>query len=123
MLIALVAAKRKPGLSLNEFTDYWVNSHAPLVLSVDEFARHLRRYVIYPLIGASEKDDFVLGQLPGYDGIGELRFDSLEAMKAAFSEPRYQEIILADERKFLDRDNCLTFLTEELIQKEYIELS
>lgn len=50
MLTALVAAKRKPSLSLEEFTDYWINQHAPLVLSVGEFTRHLRRYVIYLLI-------------------------------------------------------------------------
>ena len=121
MLTVLVAAKRKPGILPEEFRDYWVNSHAPLVLSVEEFTRHLRRYVIYPLIGASGKDDFVLGQFPGYDGVGELRFDSLDAMKTAFAEPKYLEIIRPDEDKFLDRASCLTFLTDELIQKELPE--
>lgn len=117
MLVALVAAKRRADISLEKFTDYWLNDHAPLVLSVPEFTRHLRRYVIYPLLGHSGESDFVLGKFPGYDGIGELRFDDLDAMKKAFAEPKYLEIIRPDEDKFLDRDSCLTFLTEEKIQK------
>lgn len=120
MLTVLVAAKRRNDLSLEEFTRYWLYEHAPLVLSVPEFARHLRRYVIYPLIDDIGKGDFVLGQFPGYDGIGELRFDDLDAMKTAFSEPRYLEIIRVDEDKFLNRDACLTFLTEERVQKEMV---
>jgi uncharacterized protein (TIGR02118 family) len=117
MLVVLVAAKRRTDISYENFADYWLNKHAPLVLSVPEFARHLRRYVIYPLLGHSGESDFVLGKFPGYDGIGELRFDDLNAMKVAFAEPKYLEIIRPDEDKFLDRDACLTFLTEERIQK------
>jgi uncharacterized protein (TIGR02118 family) len=118
MLTVLVAAKRLPHLSVEEFTRYWLEDHAPLVLNVEPFARHLRRYVIYPLNGMSDTSDFVLGQFPGYDGIGELRFDDLKAMKTAFAEPKYLEIIRPDEDKFLDREACLTFLTTERIQKE-----
>ena len=121
MLTVLVAAKRRADLSLADFTDYWLNRHAPLVLGVDNFTRHLRRYVIYPLLDFSDSKDFVLGKFPGYDGIGELRFDDLDGMKAAFAEPDYLNIILPDEGKFLDRENCLTFLTGEFIQKELPE--
>ena len=118
MLTVLVAAKRRSDLSLEAFTDYWLNTHAPLVLSVPGFQQYLRRYVIYPLIGGTDEDDFVLGQFPGYDGIGELRFDDVESMKKAFNDPEYLEIIRPDEDKFLDRAGCLTFMTDERIQKE-----
>jgi uncharacterized protein (TIGR02118 family) len=83
MLTVLVAAKRLPSLSLEAFTHYWLNRHAPLVLSTPGFTRYLRRYVIYPLLGASDDGDFVLGKFPGYGGIGEIRFDSADAMKQA----------------------------------------
>lgn len=118
MLTVLVAAKRLPHLSLEQFTRYWLEEHAPLVLNVEPFARHLRRYVIYPINGISDSSELVLGKFPGYDGIGELRFNDLDAMRTAFAEPKYLEIIRPDEDKFLDRDACLTFLTTERVQKE-----
>ena len=118
MITVLVAAKRRQGMSLEDFTQYWMNVHAPLVKSVPEFMRHLKRYVIYPLNSSAYKSELVLGRPPDYDGIGELRFESVETMKLAFDEPRYIEIIRPDEHKFLDRDACLTFVTEEKIQFE-----
>jgi uncharacterized protein (TIGR02118 family) len=116
MITVLVAAKRLPHLTLKEFTDYWLNVHAPLVKGVPEFAARLRRYVIYPLAQGADLNAPVLGRIPGYDGIGELRFDSVQAMNDAFNEAKYLEIIRPDEDKFLDRENCLTFITEEHIQ-------
>lgn len=120
MLTVLVAAKRLPTLTLEQFTEYWVHHHAPLVLGTPGFARYLRRYVIYPLLNGSGDGDLVLGKFPGYDGIGELRFDSAEAMNAAYADPEYQAIILPDEHKFLDRDACLTFFTDPKVQKELV---
>lgn len=120
MLTVLVAARRLPSLSLDAFTDYWINHHAPLVLGTPGFTRYLRRYVIYPLIGEKADGDFVLGQFPGYDGIGELRFDSVEAMRQAYDDPDYKSIILPDEHKFLDRDACLTFFTDPKVQLELV---
>lgn len=118
MLTVLVAAKRRSDLTHEEFIRYWIHEHAPLVMSVQGFQQYLRRYVIYPLIDGIADGDFVLGQFPGYDGIGELRFDDTESMKKAFSDPEYLAIIRPDEDKFLDRGACLTFLTREHVQKE-----
>lgn len=118
MLTLLFAVKRRSDLSLEQFTRYWVQNHAPLVLSVPSFAQYVRRYVIYPLIGDTGTDDFVLGQFPDYDGIGELRFDDADAMKKAFADPGYTSIIRPDEDQFLNRDACVTFVTRELVQKE-----
>ncbi|MGD9664749.1 MAG: EthD domain-containing protein [Novosphingobium sp.] len=115
MITLIVAARKKAGMSRKEFEDHWLNRHAPLVLSVPEFASYLRKYALYPY--AEGADVPGLGALPGYDGIGELWFDSVEAMMEAFSEPKYLEIIRPDEELFLDRDACLTFVTEERIFK------
>ncbi len=118
MLTVLVAAKRRSDLTHEAFIRYWLHEHAPLVMSVPGFQQYLRRYVIYPLIDGIADNDFVLGQFPGFDGIGELRFDDTDSMKKAFSDPEYLEIIRPDEEKFLERDGCLTFLTREHVQKE-----
>ena len=118
MISLIVAAKRRPDLTREQFVDYWLNRHAPLVLSVPEFARHVKRYVLHPFDADGEGEALVLGAAPDYDGVGELWFDSHAAMVAAFSEQRYLEVIRPDEDRFLDRDACLSFVTRPHVQKE-----
>ncbi len=118
MIALIVAAKRKAGLSREDFEDHWLNRHGQLVLSVPEFARYLKRYVLYPYDREAEGQALVLGGESEYDGVGELWFESHAAMVAAFNEPRYLEIIRPDEDLFLDRDGCLTFVTRPVIRRE-----
>lgn len=118
MIALIVAAKRRADLTREEFEDHWLNRHAPLVLSVPEFAKYLKRYVLHPYGKEGEGQSLVLGGASEYDGVGELWFDSHAAMIAAFNEPRYLEIIRPDEDRFLDRDACLSFVTTPTIQKE-----
>lgn len=118
MIALIVAAKRRKDLTRAEFEDHWLNKHGPLVLSVPEFAKYLKRYVLYPYDADAEGQSLVLGSGSQYDGVGELWFDSHAEMVSAFSEPRYLEIIRPDEDRFLDRDGCLTFVTRPLIQKD-----
>lgn len=47
MITMIVFVRRKAGLSREEFTRYWHDRHAPLVLDTPEFMRHVRRYVQY----------------------------------------------------------------------------
>lgn len=118
MIALIVAAKRRADLSREEFEDHWLNRHGPLVLSVPEFARYLKRYVLHPFDADGAGAALVLGAAPAYDGVGELWFESHAAMIAAFNEPRYLEIIRPDEDRFLDRNACLSFVTTPTIQKE-----
>lgn len=111
MLKLIVCMKRKPGLSRKEFNAYWRDNHGPLVKSVPQFMRHVRKYVQCHLIDGAEP---VVGSIPNYDGVAALWFDSPETMQQAFTEPRYLEIIRPDELKFIDLDNCLSFQTEEV---------
>ena len=45
MIKLTIWAVRKPGLSHAEFDTYWRERHGPLLRSVTEFTRHVRRYV------------------------------------------------------------------------------
>jgi len=49
-----------------------------------------------------------------YDGVAELWFDSVEEAAKAFREPKYLEIIRADELKFVEPGKCISFVTQEL---------
>jgi uncharacterized protein (TIGR02118 family) len=109
MVKLIICATRKPGMSHEEFSAYWRQKHGPLVKSVTEFSRHVRRYVQCHLA----KTAVPFGTAGDYDGVAELWFDSIESAAAAFREPKYLEVIRPDERKFLDLQKCISFVTEE----------
>jgi EthD domain len=45
MVKYIICARRKSGMTRAEFSTYWRNQHGPLVRSVPEFMRHVRKYV------------------------------------------------------------------------------
>ena len=47
--------------------------------------------------------------------VGEIWYDSREAMNASFQEPAYLEIIKPDELKFIDIAGCLSFIGDERV--------
>ncbi|MGO9047019.1 MAG: EthD domain-containing protein [Xanthobacteraceae bacterium] len=91
---------RKSGMSRAEFQDYWRRVHGPLVMSITEIRRHVAKYVQshtlpywYP---------FLAGEGPLYDGIAEVWCDGIEAAQRMFAEPKFQELVSPDEKKFLE---------------------
>ncbi|MBI3757218.1 MAG: EthD domain-containing protein [Deltaproteobacteria bacterium] len=118
MVKLIVCVRRKAGLTREEFSAYWRYQHGPLVKSIPEFMRHVRKYVQCHLTEKSFPGEARFGALADYDGVGELWFDSPETMQQAFNELRYLEVIRPDELKFLDHVKCLSFLTDEVIMAE-----
>jgi len=111
MIKYIICATRKAGMTREEFSAYWRHHHGPLVKSVPEFMCHVRKYVQCHLVGGAVP----LGAAGDYDGIAELWFDSGDELVSAFKEPRYLEIIRPDERKFVDLNKCISFITEEVL--------
>src|SRR5207249_11953426 len=92
MVKLIICASRKAGITREEFGTYWRENHGPLVKSVREFSRHVRKYVQCHLQEAP-----VPFGIPGaYDGVAELWFENAEAAAAAFREPKYMAIIRPD---------------------------
>lgn len=118
MITMVVFVTRKAGLSHEQFVDHWLNRHGPLVLGVPEFMRHVRKYVQHHRAPAEAQREAIFGHVPDYDGVGEIWFDSHAAMKAAFEEARYIEIIRPDEESFIDAGRCLSFLSEEHVMHD-----
>jgi uncharacterized protein (TIGR02118 family) len=110
MVKYIICAKRKAGMTWEEFDGYWRNHHGAVVKSVPEFTRHVRKYVQCHLVGGAAP----LGAVGDYDGVAELWFDSVEELETAFREPRYLEIIRPDELTFADLSKCISFITEEV---------
>ena len=107
MIRLVFALRRKPGLSLEEFQDYWRRKHGPLVAG---FAEHLNilRYVQTHTIedGANEAAQKARGEMePHYDGVAELWWSTEAELEATLGTDAGREAgaaLLADEANFID---------------------
>jgi uncharacterized protein (TIGR02118 family) len=121
MIKVMTLLRRHPSLTREEFLDYWLNRHAPLVRSVPEFWRHVRGYrqnhavITLPVFGAQPSTEAPATE--GYDGCAELWFDSPESLQQAVQEPAYLAIIRPDELKcFADLSQApVLIVTEHVI--------
>jgi uncharacterized protein (TIGR02118 family) len=109
--------RRQPHLSREQFQDYWLNKHGPLVLSHAQ-ALNMRRYVqlhtaAHPINDAMQKSR---GAPEPYDGIAEVWFDSVEAMTAPGGTPAGKAAMRAlreDEARFIDSADSPLWIGEE----------
>lgn len=97
---------RLPSLSRAQFQDYWFGTHAPLVKSVSDVLG-IRRYVQMHSMAEELSDPLRVsrGGPPGYDGVAELWYDSLEDLGARMADPKAREagaLLLEDEKRFID---------------------
>jgi uncharacterized protein (TIGR02118 family) len=111
--------RRKPGLSLPEFQDYWLNRHGPLVRRLQP-ALGMVRYVQVHCRG----DELGLGMArvrgapEPYDGVAELWWESEQAFRAAGRTPEGREagrLLLEDEARFIDLANSPLWLNREQV--------
>jgi EthD domain len=129
--------RRKPGMTLAEFQDYWRNIHGPLVATHATTLNVLRYVQVHTL------DDPANQQLAGargnmevpYDGVAELWWTSQEALAAISRNTSGRAAgreLLEDEGKFIDLPNSPLWLAyeypqvnpipEELVAREYSSL-
>lgn len=113
--------RRRDGLSLDDFQQYWREQHGPLVAS---HATHLgiRRYVQVHAL-ADPLDEAIQeargGMEPGHDGVAELWFDSLGAIEAALATEAgaaAAAALLEDEARFIDLARSPLWLNVEYPQ-------
>ena len=116
--------RRKKGLSYEEFHDYWLNNHGPLVRKQMK-ALKIRKYVQVHQINDPEFNDGIgrsRGAPAPYDGIAELWYDSVESINANRASAETREagrILLEDEKNFIDLENSpLWFNNEHVIINE-----
>ena len=119
MIKMIFCVKRRQDMPADEFYDYWLNQHGPLVRSrADEL--NIRRYVqshtVIAGLGGAVSDARGMRQTEGYDGVAELWWDSVELMQEATASAAGQDanhVLLEDERKFIDLEASTIFFTEE----------
>lgn len=119
MIKVIVLLKRNQNLTREEFKRHWRDVHGPLVMTVPELTRHMRKYVQNHLI--TEEDG--RGKSPlkqpdsatDFDGIVEIWYESYADMPNSFKNQPYKDIIAPDEKRLLDIEQCVMFVTEEVM--------
>lgn len=110
-------ARKRADISSEDFHNYWLGQHASLYRQfADTYGA--KKYIQSHTIATQTNDNFVQmrGFQPPYDGITEIWFDSLETFLAASSSPEGKaanQVLAADEAKFIDISRSCVFLTEE----------
>ena len=101
---------RKDHLSRQEFQNYWINNHAPLVQSVSKDLKILKYHQIhcqsFDFLSGARRARVPEGALPhDYDGIAELCWESWKIFKGLSGDKMAQKagkILLEDEVKFIN---------------------
>ncbi|WP_433282874.1 EthD domain-containing protein [Pseudonocardia xinjiangensis] len=105
---------RRADFTREQFSDYWTNTHAPLLVSVPEVRKYTIRYVQQHNTGFMPEG---LRSAP-YDGIIEVWLDNLEALQAIASSENWATV-LADVENFADTSKtAYLFTTEEVIYEQ-----
>jgi uncharacterized protein (TIGR02118 family) len=100
--------KRKPGLSVDDFRNYWLNEHAAIIRAIPE----LRKYVASITLPSAYRN-----REPLYDGISEAWFDD-EAVIRATADSAPRRAATADDAKFVDMSKAGSIIVDEVVQKE-----
>jgi uncharacterized protein (TIGR02118 family) len=109
MIKVSVFLTRRPDLTHEQFSQYWEKKHAPLVMSLDVFKAHVRRYnQLHSLDNVPETFPVV-----PYDGVAELWLDDLSSIMTISGHQDYASIVEKDEENFLDRSKTVMFVSSE----------
>jgi len=120
MIRVLYALRKSPHLSVDEFHDYWLNTHGPLVVAnADVLAidRYIQVHTIDdPNSKAARK---ARGMVELYDGVSELWIDNTDdpvaAWESAEGESALREIV-GDEDRFVDASRSSLWTAIDLPQ-------
>ena len=128
MLKLTFCLRRLPSLSLEEFQDYWLNKHAPLVRTLQPVLGMVRYVQLHRLPGdLADGMRRVRGAPEPYDGVAELWWRSEGTWRSASLNPMAREanrLLLEDEAKFIDLKNSPLWLNrEEMIYGELVKPS
>ncbi len=103
MVKVVTSLKRRPGMPVDEFQEYWRTRHPEVVTRLPGLRRYVQSHTRPSGYRAAE---------PAYDGIAEVWADSTDALRAMTRSPAYT-LVQEDEARFLDRSAMGTVVTEE----------
>ncbi len=103
MVKVLTFLKRKPGMAVEEFQEYWLARHPAVVTALPGVRRYVQSHV---LASGYRKGE------PVWDGIAEVWADDTDALRAMTGSPA-NAAVQADEAQFIDGSTMGLIVTEE----------
>lgn len=120
MVKLVYCVRKRSDLSDEDFHDYWLNQHGPLVARLAP-GLNLKRYVQSHTMSLdlNEIIKATRGLKDHYDGLAELWWENMDVFIDAYSSPEGMDADAAlreDEAKFIDfADSCIFFSEEHTI--------
>jgi uncharacterized protein (TIGR02118 family) len=103
MVKVLTFLKRKPGMAVDAFQQYWMTRHPAVVLRLPGVRRYVQSHTLATAYAKGE---------PVWDGIAEVWADDTNALRAMTRGVEH-EAVQADEAEFIDRTTMGLVVTEE----------
>lgn len=100
----IILNKRKPGMSLRQYREYSLQTHAEKVKQLPGLRRFLQCHARDGL--------YTLGE-SRFDGVWQLWFDNLNALESALDSDYFQQQVRPDYDNFLDTNNVFQQVAEE----------
>jgi uncharacterized protein (TIGR02118 family) len=111
MIKVVYCVTKKAGLTDEEFFRYWENIHGPIGARIPRLRKLIQSHrLIVP--GDGERHD--------YDGVAELWFDDMEALRAARQSPEWKAST-EDEENFIDHNRVAYFDSEERLSLDELK--
>lgn len=96
--------KRRFGLSLADFRQYWLDVHGPIVCKLPGLRRYVQCHTVDAAYRYAE---------PRWDGVAQLWVDDVAAMHQLFDSKEFTEESWPDGEKFLDLSLARSFVARE----------
>ena len=107
MIKAIVVFRRKPGMDLEAFHDYWLNQHPEAVLKMPGLVRYCQNH---PIRDATAVENPAPDG--AWDGVAETWWESMTTIRENAAHPAF-EALCEDEARFIDRASMLVYLVDE----------
>jgi uncharacterized protein (TIGR02118 family) len=118
MIKMVFCVSKRSSISRDDFHDYWLDQHGPLVESKAadlNIRRYIQSHTTHADFGNAMSSARGMKQ-KGFDGIAELWWDDIASLQAALSTEAGQAAgaaLAEDETKFVDMEASTIFFTEE----------
>lgn len=117
MIKLVYCIRRRPEFTFEQFSEYWLHQHGPLVHRVASAigaCRYVQSHAVAPDLNAMLQES--RGLAAPYDGITEVWWTDRAAFERGMGTPEGQDgarRLLVDESTFIDFSQSRVFLTEE----------
>lgn len=109
--------RKRDDISEENFHNYWLNEHGPLVKSHRKslcILKYCQSHAVFPELGDMARSQ--RGMESKYDGVAELWWENVDVLQAALMSDEGLQAgseLIEDEAKFIDLAKSTIFFSEE----------